>query len=370
MDVWNLSCNTWIELRMTTPRVTVLIDTYNHERFIEEAIVSVLEQDFPSGEMEILVVDDGSTDRTPEIVRKFQPRVRLLRKKNGGQASAFNAGIPEAQGEIVAFLDGDDWWAPNKLIRVMQAMSADPAVGIVGHGIVMVFLDGHSQSEILREGFRIQANTIEGARLFCRRGSFLGTSRMTIRAGLLRRIGPIPDAIAVQADEYLFTLASALAGLRILSEPLTYYRLHDANAFQFSVYDPARMRHKQKALAVLAHSLAEQLERHGIDPQVRRLIAGRAQADADQLRLMLDGGWPWETVATEWKIYRVTHPEAPLSHRAFKLLILLAALATPPRSFYSVQRKLAQSGLYRRARKRWLPVPGMPHIQRDWRTDR
>ncbi len=100
---------------MGTPAVTVLIDTYNHERYIEEAIASVLEQDFPRAEMEILVVDDGSTDRTPEIVRKFTPDVRLIQKTNGGQASAFNTGIPEAQGDIVAFLDGDDWWAKEKL---------------------------------------------------------------------------------------------------------------------------------------------------------------------------------------------------------------------------------------------------------------
>ena len=78
---------------MSNPFVSVLIDTYNHERFIEQAIVSVLEQDFPSSQMEIIVVDDGSTDRTAEIVRKFESRVRLLRKPNGGQASAFNTGI-------------------------------------------------------------------------------------------------------------------------------------------------------------------------------------------------------------------------------------------------------------------------------------
>ena len=78
------------------PLVTVLIDTYNHERFIERAINSVLDQDMPMDGVEILVVDDGSTDRTPDIVRRFEPRVRLIRKPNGGQASAFNFGFAQA----------------------------------------------------------------------------------------------------------------------------------------------------------------------------------------------------------------------------------------------------------------------------------
>src|SRR5437867_4724210 len=134
---------------MPKPFVSVLIDTYNHERFIEQAIVSVLEQDFPAADREIIVVDDGSTDGTPEIVKKFEPRVRLLRKENGGQASAFNAGIPECQGEIVAFLDGDDWWAPNKLTCVTGALTSDAAVGLVGHGITEVFSDGRQHTELL-----------------------------------------------------------------------------------------------------------------------------------------------------------------------------------------------------------------------------
>ena len=71
-------------------------------------------------------MDDGSTDSTPEIVRKFQPHVRLIQKTNGGQASAFNTGIPEAQGKIVAFLDGDDWWAKEKLRAVMDYLAARP----------------------------------------------------------------------------------------------------------------------------------------------------------------------------------------------------------------------------------------------------
>src|ERR1700751_5825942 len=117
---------------MGIPAATILIDTYNHERFIEDAIVSALEQDFPRAETEILVVDDGSTDRTPEIVRKFDPHVRLLRKTNGGQASAFNSGIPEARGEIVSFLDGDDWWAKEKINVVVDYLEGRPHIGVVG----------------------------------------------------------------------------------------------------------------------------------------------------------------------------------------------------------------------------------------------
>ena len=89
---------------MTTPLISVLIDTYNHERFLEQAIVSVLEQNFPASEMEIVVVDDGSTDSTPSIVEKFLPRLRYIRKKNGGQASAFNVAIPELRARSSHFL--------------------------------------------------------------------------------------------------------------------------------------------------------------------------------------------------------------------------------------------------------------------------
>jgi glycosyltransferase involved in cell wall biosynthesis len=350
---------------MSKPYVSVLIDTYNHERFIERAITSVLEQDMPMDGVEILVVDDGSADRTPEIVRRFEPRVRLLQKPNGGQASAFNAGIPQCQGEIVAFLDGDDWWAPEKLSRVTKAMAADPSLGIVGHGIVMVFLDGSRLSETLREGFCFQANTVAGARLLRVRGSLLGTSRMAIRAELLRRIGPVPEGLTVQADEYLSTLASALAPARILPETLAYYRLHEANGFQFSTPDPLRLRRKQEVLATLSRALDQELRARGILPETVRAIIGRIQADADRIRLTLDGGWPWETVKTEQTLYAVAHPEASLSQLVFKVLILLPAIVMPPRFYYSVRQKVSTSRLYIRARKRWLPIPGMPHLKRE-----
>jgi glycosyltransferase involved in cell wall biosynthesis len=353
---------------MTKPLVTILIDTYNHERFIEQAVVSAMEQDFPRGQMEILVVDDGSTDSTPEILRKFEPYVRLLRKPNGGQASAFNAGIPEARGEIVAFLDGDDWWAKNKLSRVVETMTADPSLGIVGHGITVVGRDGQQQKETLKEGFRFQANTLQGARVFRTRCSFLGTSRMTIRRGILQRIGPVPEAAVVQADEYLFTLSAVLAPAEILREPLTYYRYHESNGFQMAAFDKTKVRRKQQALATLAASIDQQLQVLGIEEKTREAVVEYTRASAEQLRLMLDGGWSWNVAQTEWSLYRVTHPDAPVSHRAFKLLTLTGTLAVPPRTFYNLRGKIVGNDLYRRVRRRWLPVPEMLHIRKDPQT--
>ena len=350
---------------MTTPLVSVLIDTYNHERFIEEAIQSVLSQDFPASEREILVVDDGSTDRTPEILAKFASQIRILRKSNGGQASAFNHGIPECRGEIVAFLDGDDWWAPDKLTRVTSAFAAEPQLGFVGHGIIAVYPDGLRRTDILRDGFYFQANDLAGARLFRTRCSFMGTSRMTIRRTLAQTILPIPNEIRIQADEYIYTLASVLMPMRILPEALTCYRVHADNGFYLLNLDPEKLRRMQKSLAALADSLLKRLAQLGIDPDVSRTLLEYTDATSEQLRLGLDGGWPWETVRTEWKVYRVTHPDAPPAHRVFKSFALLGALFVPPKKFYQAQRALSQSGLYRRLRERWLPFPKMEHIESD-----
>lgn len=354
---------------MAKPFVSVLIDTYNHERFIEEAVVSVLEQDFPAEERDIVVVDDGSTDGTPEILRKFEPRVRIVRKENGGQASAFNAGIPECRGEVVAFLDGDDWWAQEKLRKVVEVLERESRVGIVGTGIVVVGRDGTEQSETLREGHRFQANSVEGGRLFRRRGAFLGTSRMTIRRELLRRIGRVPEAIAVQADEYLYTLAAVLMEAEILPEALTFYRLHEANRFQLAEgASLEKLRDKQKALAELASTLCARMGELGVARDVRRTVLAYTEACAEQLRLQLDGGWPWETAKTEFTLYRILHPEAALKHRLFKMMVLLGALVTPPKQFYGVRKALVESRAYRRARRRWLPSPEMGHIEKERRA--
>jgi hypothetical protein len=347
---------------MARPFISVLVDTYNHERFIEQAIVSVLEQDVAEAEREIVVVDDGSTDRTPEIVRRFEPQVRMLRKANGGQASAFNAGIPECKGEIIALLDGDDRWASGKLKRVAEVLSEDAAVGLVGHGIREVFSDGTQRTAAPEKDERLRLNSVAAARVFRLRKSYLGASRMTVRADLARRILPVPQGLVIEADEYLFTVAAAMSEIVILRDALTYYCIHGGNLYVSAGQGKVGLRRKQQVLAVLATSLRGALAANGVAPAVAECVVEVVAAEADQLRLMLDGGTPWETVRTETKLYDIMHEDAPVRQRMFRAAAMIPAMLLPPRWFYAGREWLGSRRWYRRAREKALPVPKITHV--------
>jgi glycosyltransferase involved in cell wall biosynthesis len=112
--------------------VSTIIPCYNGEPYLAEAIESVLAQTQPP--REVIVVDDGSTDGTREVAARFTGAVRYRRQPRGGAARARNHGLELATGALLAFLDADDLWAPDKLERQVAALDADPALGIVcGH---------------------------------------------------------------------------------------------------------------------------------------------------------------------------------------------------------------------------------------------
>jgi glycosyltransferase involved in cell wall biosynthesis len=112
----------------TMPMVSVIVPSYNHAHFLSEAIDSVLAQTYPHHE--IIVVDDGSTDRTPEVVSQYSG-VRFIRQRNRGPAAARNRGIQESRGEYVVFLDADDRLLPQHFEVSLDALRSHPEVGWV-----------------------------------------------------------------------------------------------------------------------------------------------------------------------------------------------------------------------------------------------
>lgn len=111
-----------------TPLVSVVIPAYNAIRFVNATIDSVFAQTFQN--FEILVIDDGSTDNTKEVLETYGDKIRYLPKENGGVSSARNFGIENAKGKYIAFLDADDVWMPEKLEKQVAAMEEDEKIGL------------------------------------------------------------------------------------------------------------------------------------------------------------------------------------------------------------------------------------------------
>ena len=344
--------------KSTNPAVTVLVDTFNHERFIEAAILSVLAQDFPAAETEILVVDDGSTDKTPEIVRKFGSRVRLIRKKNGGQASAFNVGISEARGEIVAFLDGDDWWARNKLSRATEYLATRREVGVLGHGIYQVdTVLGHTREILPIKSREISFASMEGTTFFRQMMCFFGTSRLVIRKEIAQRVLPIPESIVIEADEFLAIMSIAYSRAVLLLDPLTYYRLHEDNLYQIRSGDCRKLARMRTAIEALAHELPTRLKLASIGSEQIELLVHTLENGARELKLRLDGGMPWETFRVERAAREFYYSGGAIGYRVFQSFSLLLTLVMPPRRYYQLRDWYGSSPL-----RGWRETLGQPTL--------
>jgi glycosyltransferase involved in cell wall biosynthesis len=216
---------------MSTPLLTVLINVYNYGRFIEEAIDSVLSQDFPREQMQVLVVDDGSTDDTPERVRKYGTSIEYVRKENGGQASAFNVGFQHVKGEIVTLLDADDYFLPGKLRRIVEEFQKHPDAGMVYHARLELFSDTGSFKEaefVALTGFIAKDEEKMSKYVPC------PTSCLAVRRKIAERLLPIPESLRLQADGQFCFLMPLIAPIVAIAEPLAVYRLHGDNLFYIS----------------------------------------------------------------------------------------------------------------------------------------
>ncbi len=201
--------------------VSAIIPVYNQERYLASAVDSVLGQSFR--DFEVIVVDDGSTDRTPDVIASYGDRIRAFRKPNGGVATALNLGIRQARGESVAWLSSDDLWEPRKLERQVEALRGNPKAGLVYTDVWVIDADGR----VLR---RTPPPSNETGQQFLRallRRCFVNGTSVLVRREVFDAVGLFDEKLQIATD-YDMWLRIAQAGFEFvhLPEPLARYRVH------------------------------------------------------------------------------------------------------------------------------------------------
>ena len=323
------------------PSVSVLIDTYNHEKYIEQCVLSAVEQDFPASDYEIVVVDDGSADKTPEIVRRIAARpsrpvlIRLVRKTNGGQASAFNAGVPEARGEIVAFLDGDDWFAPGKLTAVTMALEQHPEAVAVGHGLYD-FDERTHEVKILAPAQKefVHLGNPEAAAHAMSAWQFVLMGALTVRRNMLEQLMPVPESLVFCADAPI-SWGAVAGGLLLLPEPLFYYRHHPDNLFSPDRGRTEQLQRRYQMIEFAYASTESLLIRLGVKRDCARSLLYPQWVTFSRTGLSTYGGARLQALRTEMRDFGLEYPNPTVRYRLFKYAVVGAAtLLLSPKAFY------------------------------------
>ncbi len=210
------------------PKVSVIIPAFNSAPFIAETIQSVLAQTYNN--LEIIVVDDGSTDTTLDMLNEFGDQITVLTKANGGPASARNLAIRHASGKYIAFLDADDLWTPEKLAEQVVFLEAHPEVGMTYSEALMFVepFEGASGEKQIRGKIGFTGETS-----FCHLllGDHIPNSTVLMRRNCVETVGWLNESralVAVEDYEYWLRLARAFT-IRAIAKPMAYYRVHAHN---------------------------------------------------------------------------------------------------------------------------------------------
>ncbi|HEX5592924.1 MAG TPA: glycosyltransferase family 2 protein [Solirubrobacterales bacterium] len=214
--------------------VDVVITNHNYARFLPEAVESACAQTHPN--VRVVVVDDGSTDGSREVLEGFADRVEVVLQEQGGQASALNAGLERCRGEVLLVLDADDRLRPQAAERVARAFAADPGLSKVQFPMAIVDADGRPTGA-LKPGGHLRAPTGDQRRAelsFPFDLPWLPGGGTAFRTEAVRRILPIPTADYPRsgADWYLVHLTALLGEAAFLDDVCAEYRVHGGNAYE------------------------------------------------------------------------------------------------------------------------------------------
>lgn len=239
------------------PLVSVLIANYNYARFLPAALDSLLAQTYDH--WEAVVCDDGSTDGSADVVRRYaerDARIGLVEKANGGQNSAVNECYRHLTGDVICLLDSDDLFDPQKIERVVNALQASPHAGVVNHFCRV--MDGDAKTLPITLNHRLDDGWL-GDSAFDRGGCVYvpTTSCMSFRREVLELLMPMPARQTRDADGYLGMAAQFLSPFIRIAEPLAGYRVHGNNMGGLTDPTPQRLRYELDLITERTATLKE-----------------------------------------------------------------------------------------------------------------
>lgn len=249
----------------TAPRVSVVIPLYNHEKYIESAIDSVLSQTVPVAE--IIVIDDGSTDSSAAKVRqlcKVHPQIIFWSWPNQGAHHTLNAGILRATGDFVAILNSDDCYDPQRLASCLDAVQADPTIDVVTSAVFSMDDEGQSVANPWYEEALAFYRRDADLPLALFHANFLvTTSNLFVRRSVFESIGTFAPLRYTHDLEFVLRLVLANRHIHFLDQTLLAYRMHGKNTISES-----KVSEDVERAAVFAYFIYRQCRAEGDDARL------------------------------------------------------------------------------------------------------
>lgn len=266
----------------TQLQVSIIINNYNYDRFLTEAIDSALNQTYP--QTEVIVVDDGSTDNSRNIIASYGDRIIPILQENGKQAAAFNSGFAISQGEIIIFLDSDDYLSPHVVERIVAIWK--PQLAKVHYRLTVVDTFRQPLGYSCPQGTLLSVGEVWRTLLESGGYASTPTSGNALNRKALEQVFPIPDEYKLTADDYLSISIPFYGEVAAIEEPLGVYRIHNSNQWALATVTGDRfqrfVRHDLQNYSLLSqkanelgYQLPKDLEQRAIGRLWSRIISLR-----------------------------------------------------------------------------------------------